>query len=112
MQIDKNDFSSADKSSYLDSLFFKDENISENGIEFLKHIDDYKSIISQNFMDNHPLDIKSVSEKFDTQPIDGVNWLEYNFKGFPIIVSITNISQMQSDIKTIKIKILTEIYSK
>ncbi len=110
--MDKNDFSSADKSSYLDSLFFSGKSLSEKGNQFLKQIDDYKNGLSQNFIENQPQIVKSVSENFKTEPIDGVNWVEYNFKGFPLITSITKFSQMQSDIKATKIKILTEIYSK
>ena len=27
-------------------------------------------------------------------------WLDYNYKGFPLIASITKLSQIQADIKT------------
>jgi len=43
----------------------------------------------------------------ETKGID--DWFDYNFKGFPIIATITKLTQIQSDIIQVKREILTEM---
>src|SRR5690606_1740720 len=37
-------------------------------------------------------------------------WLDYNYKGFPLIASITKISQLQADVKTTESDIISGMF--
>ncbi len=39
-----------------------------------------------------------------------VEWLEYNYKGFPLIATITKLSQLQSDVKTTESDIINGMF--
>jgi len=107
--IRKDDYNALDKSSSLDSLFFKKNSLSENGVDFIKGIKSYKSMIIENFKDDFPEVTKKITANFDTNSVDEMNWLEYNFKEYPLITSITKLSQIQSDINLAQTEILTSI---
>ena len=42
----------------------------------------------------------------DGRPVD---WLKYNFEGFPMVASITKLTQMQADVKTTESKVLSAL---
>jgi gliding motility-associated protein GldM len=73
----------------------KDEELAKNGKETL-----YTKIIA------------SIEDKFDTSEKrvnnkDPLTWLDYNYKGFPLIASITKMSLIQDDISKIMFNVLT-----
>jgi gliding motility-associated protein GldM len=54
---------------------------------------------------------KSIEANFSTAPVknrDGkdVAWLNYNYEGFPLVASLTKLTQIQADIKTTKSEVL------
>ena len=54
---------------------------------------------------------KSIQANFSTAPVtnrDGkeVAWLNYNYEGFPLVASLTKLTQIQADIKTTKSEVL------
>jgi len=55
--------------------------------------------------------VKDVKEKFSTEPVKRgagtVQWLEHNYKGFPLVASLTKMTQIQSDIKTTQSEVLS-----
>lgn len=99
------DYSEMSKSKHLDSIFFKDDNISIKGQEFVTKLNQHKTYLLSLTKDNDEL-IKEITYKFNTDPINKQHWLDYNFKGFPSIASIAKFSSLQSDLKEIEYKIL------
>lgn len=114
--LDPNDFEKMDKSSYLDSLFFDGDTVSEKGNEFLSYIEHYRSTLSENFKDDYPEIISAMETNFSTAPVElhngsQQNWLPYHFKNFPLVASLTKMTQMQNDINTIKNELMDAIIS-
>ncbi len=105
------DYSKMDSPSNLDSLFFDGSGYSETGKAFVEKIDYYKTTIVALFKDEVPQIREIISNKFN-QRNDIDDWLEYNYKGFPLIASLTKLTQMQADVKHIEAEILKHILPK
>ena len=110
-------FEKMDKGDYFDNLFFNGDKVSKEGKEFLTKI--------QNF----PLEVKKIGgsaiaeeemnkimNRFSTAEIKSqkagatLSWIDYNYKGFPLIASITKLSQLQADIKTTESDIIAGMF--
>ena len=56
--------------------------------------------------------VEDVKTKFSTDPVknrDGntIKWLDYHYKGYPLVASLTKMTQMQADIKTTESEVLS-----
>ena len=106
-----------DKGDYFDNLFFKGDKFSKEGKEFVSK------------MQNFPLEVKKIGgsaiaeeemnkimNRFSTAEIKSkkagatLSWIDYNFKGFPLIASITKLSQLQADIKSTESDIIAGMF--
>ncbi|WP_406682834.1 gliding motility protein GldM [Seonamhaeicola sp. MEBiC1930] len=113
---DPTDYEIMDKGDYLDENFFKGDVIKDEGKKFLKHINDYRDGVIAVLSDEEGMEqvIEEVKEKFSTdQEInrDGikVDWLDYHYKGFPLVASLTKMTQLQADIKTTESEVLSQM---
>ncbi|MFD0993312.1 type IX secretion system motor protein PorM/GldM [Tenacibaculum geojense] len=99
---DKNDYQVMDKSDFLDSYFFEGGTITAKGKEFVSKIDEFRKSALEILGES---DIASVvKSRFDTDPVTNreglqLNWLNYNYEGFPLIASLTKLTQIQADVK-------------
>ncbi|MBP0903147.1 gliding motility protein GldM [Mariniflexile gromovii] len=111
---DPTDYEVMDKGDYLDENFFKGDKLKPEGEEFLAQIAAYrdgvvKILAGEKGMQNV---IKDVKEKFNTDKVtnrDGIKqeWLSYHYKGFPLVASLTKMTQLQADIKTTESEVLS-----
>lgn len=101
---DKNDYESMDKTEFLNSYFFKGDSYTAEGKEFLNKINNYR----ENLIKTVGSDSKfatTINNRFTTDPVVNsktgltVEWLKARYEGFPLVASLTNITQMQADIK-------------
>ena len=124
---DKNDYEVMDKGDYLDNRFFKGDNYTKDGQEFINNIENYRNktvaiieSISDSLMnaDTKKSLIASINTRFSTGDANGkvknrddrpIDWLDYHYKGFPLIASLTKITQMQADIKATEEDILSSM---
>lgn len=109
-QEDPKNYEAMDQSNFVDEHFFTNNNLTEDGQEFVDQINGYKNEIVAILGENHPLSAV-INKRFDTsdqkkgagtQP-----WLNNRYEGFPLISTVTNITAMQMDVKTTE----SEIYS-
>ena len=109
------DYEAMDQSAKLDQMFFQSGRISPRGEEFLEKIHNYREGVAEIIGDEFPEIAQKVRNDFSTedQNVDGANveWLKYRFEGFPLIASLTQFTQMQSDIKTTENQILSAMLS-
>ncbi len=111
---DPTDYEAMDKGKYLDDNFFKgdDGDYKEGGQEFLNNINNYSKDIS-SILGEEFEDISSgVVNRFSTNNVEDREgkeryWLDYNYKGFPLIASLTKLTQIQADIKTTETEVLS-----
>lgn len=111
---DPTDYEIMDKGDYLDQNFFKGDKIKEEGQAFLNHMKTFREGVANVLADNPSMAsvIEEVNDKFNTDPVknrDGVkvDWLDYHYKGFPLVASLTKMTQLQADIKTTESQILS-----
>ncbi|MFV9552492.1 gliding motility protein GldM [Algibacter sp. PT7-4] len=113
---DPTDYEIMDKGDYLDQNFFKGDKIKEDGQEFLNQINGFREGVVKILSTEKGMEgiIKEVKEKFSTdQEVnrDGikVDWLDYHYKGFPLVASLTKMTQLQADIKTTESEVLSNM---
>jgi len=107
------DYEIMDKADYLDKNFFKGDKLKPAGEEFLKQIATFREGVSDVLGDDSRYTeiSKDLKKKFSTDPVtnnDGnvLEWLDYHFRGFPLVASLTKMTQLQADIKTTQTEVL------
>ena len=109
------DYEIMDRGDYLDKHFFKGDKIKPDGQEFLNQMATFKNgVVSVLADDSRYSDIvNDVKRKFNTadkkRGAGTERWLDNNFKGFPLVASLTKMTQLQSDIKTTQSEVLGKI---
>lgn len=110
---DSKDYQSMDRTDFLDTYFFKGDNYTPKGDEFLAKIASFREGINAALGVNTTLKT-TVERRFNTDiqtNTDGkkIPWLNYRYEGFPLIASVANLTQMQSNIKNTESDILTSL---
>jgi len=108
----KTEYEVMDQSSLLDEKYHKSGKITEAGQEFLTQMDTYKNGMLALLGDAYPTITSVINDYFDTGDIvDGEgkqkDYIEYNFVGFPLVSSLTKMTQIQNDVNTIEYELLT-----
>ena len=110
-------FEQMDKGDGVDEKWFGGDKPKPAGKEFLDKIANYVAQLKQ--IDGSAItegEMKKIQKRFSTEAVFSKNegkkieWLEYNFKGFPLIATITKLSQLQADIKTTESDIIAGMF--
>ncbi len=112
---DPQDYEIMDKGDFLDDHFFKGDKLRPEGQQFLDNLAAFRNGIAKVLSDsisNFPDISKDVQKKFATDAVtnrDGnvIDWLDYNYKGFPLVASLTKMTALQADIKTTESEVLS-----
>ncbi|WP_237274752.1 type IX secretion system motor protein PorM/GldM [Tenacibaculum ovolyticum] len=109
---DKKAYESMDKSGFLDQYFFASGKITPKGKEFVDKVNQFRE---QSLVVLGESELSSVvSARFSTSNVTNkegkkIDWLKYNYEGFPLIASLTKLTQIQADIKTTEADALTAL---
>ncbi|WP_034043540.1 gliding motility protein GldM [Wocania ichthyoenteri] len=113
---DPTDYEIMDKGDYLDENFFKGDKLKPEGEEFLAQIASFRDGVASILADEKGMEsvIKDVQTKFSTEDVrnrDNVkqSWLDYHYKGFPLVASLTKMTQLQADVKTTESEVLANM---
>ncbi|MCB4807816.1 gliding motility protein GldM [Tamlana sp. 62-3] len=108
------DYEVMDKGDYLDEHLFKGDKLTEEGKEFLDHMNSFREGVVEVLKSEPGMEsvVKEVEKKFNTDDVtnrDGIeiDWLDYHYKGFPLVASLTKMTQLQADIKTTESEVLS-----
>ncbi|HET8809152.1 MAG TPA: gliding motility protein GldM [Flavobacteriaceae bacterium] len=110
---DPTDYAAMDRSDFFDQKFFASGKLTPEGEEFVGHINDYREGMLAVLGNNYPKIAASIKADFSTAPIKledkkiTKKWYAYHYEGFPLIASLTKLSQMQADVKTNQSAILS-----
>jgi len=102
---DPKDYQVMDKADFLDTKFFKGEELAEGGQDFMNRINNYRTKVSGLVPEAMKTTVESRFEVGDAEgkveKRDGTkqNWIQYHYEGFPLIASLTKLTALQSDIK-------------
>lgn len=104
------DYEVMDKGDFLDNKFFTGDKVSKEGQTFLSKIAAFRDGVAAIV----PGVAESVKAKFNTAPVknrDGltIDWLDYHYKGFPMVASLTKLTQLQADVKTTESEVLGQM---
>lgn len=108
---DSLDYEAMNSANFLDDYFFTSDRYTKKGKEFIDRIEAYKdSLMGLLEPENERLSV-AIEKIFDvSDPKNSekktIPWLEYHYKGFPLIASITNITELQTKIKNTESDIL------
>ncbi len=113
---DPKDYEIQDKADFLDEKFFIGDKLKPAGQEFLNKIKGYKDGLAKVLGKDARFAgvLASANSSFSTEPVknrDGksVDWLDYHYKGFPMVASMTKLSALQSDIRKTQSDVLTSM---
>ena len=113
---DPTDYEIMDKGDFLDEHFFIGDKLKPEGEKFLNQIETFRNGVVDVITSNPDFNGKTISEdvmdKFSTVEItnnDGnvLRWLDYHYKGFPLVASLTKMTQLQADVKTTESEVLS-----
>jgi len=109
------EYESMDKGDFLDELFFKGGKLKPEGEEFKNQIITFREGIVDLLGEDKGMEavVQTVKEKFATDDVKRgagtVEWLDHNYKGFPLVASLTKLTQLQADIKSTESEILSNM---
>lgn len=102
---DPKDYARMDNSDYLDQTLFQGDNLSAEGKEFMKRINDYKTQVAAIA----PTALKeAVNTRFQTGDANGKvekrdgtkqDWINYHYEGYPLVASLAKLTALQADVK-------------
>ncbi|MCB0462803.1 MAG: gliding motility protein GldM [Flavobacteriaceae bacterium] len=109
---DPTDYEIMDKGDFLDERFFIGDKLKPEGQEFLDKIATFRNGIANVLGDDYKGIVEDVQEKFSTDPVTNsegnvLEWLDYHYKGFPLVASLTKMTQLQADIKTTESEVMS-----
>jgi gliding motility-associated protein GldM len=109
---DPQDYEIMDKGDFLDNHFFIGDKLKPEGEEFITKIATFRNGIKDVIGETYPSIAADVEKKFATDPVtnrDGnvLEWLDYHYKGFPLVASLTKMTQLQADIKTTESEVMS-----
>ena len=107
----KTDYESMDKTDFLDTYFFKGDGFTPEGQEFLDKVNSYRTNVNTELGSGNSYE-SLINKRFNTDEAtnkDGkvIPWLNYRYEGFPLVASLTNLTQMQADIKNTEADIVS-----
>jgi gliding motility-associated protein GldM len=110
------DYEIMDKGDFLDEQFFIGDKLKPEGQEFIDQMATFRDGVVAVLSTNP--DMASISadvqKKFATEPVinrdnNKIEWLDYHYKGFPLVASLTKMTQLQADVKTTESEVLSSM---
>jgi len=113
---DNTDYETMDTSGYLDALYYEGGTMTEAGQEFLNQMDTYRDGMVALLGDSNPTLTAQINNDFSTADItdgEGVvkDYISYNYVAFPMVSSLTKMTQIQNDIKSVENELLSTLLS-
>lgn len=106
-----------DKSDEIDNMFYKGDKESPEAKKFLGYIQGYaskiKAIGGSSIAES---EMKKIEKRFATDKVYSekagakLEWLDYNYHHFPLIASVTKLTQLQADIKATESDVMTGMF--
>ncbi|MEW7277854.1 gliding motility protein GldM [Aquimarina sp. 2201CG1-2-11] len=114
---DPTDYETMDKSITLDQKFFEGGKTTAAAQEFLDKVSKYRDGVSTAIKSVKEVEASVADDVVKTFSTDDVKdrsgvtkkWLNYNFEGYPMVATLTKLTQMQTDVKTTESKVLSAL---
>ncbi len=102
---DPKDYARMDNSDYLDQKLFQGDNLSKDGQEFMKRINDYRTqvaaIVPEKLKESVEARFQTGDDKGKVEKRDGTrqDWINYHYEGYPLVASLAKLTSLQADVK-------------
>ncbi|HKL35902.1 MAG TPA: gliding motility protein GldM [Salegentibacter sp.] len=111
---EKTNYETMDRADKLNNMFFASGRVTPRGEEFVSAIDNYRKEVLSILGNDFPQIRSKVAKDFSTEEVTNNEnvtkpWLMYNYQGFPLIASLTKLTQIQSDIRGTENDILSSM---
>lgn len=112
---DPSEYAVMDKGDFLDVKFLEGGVITKDGQEFLNRMTEYRDAVKNAVPNNSKL-AAELDKKFTPADVKideqvTMSYLDYNYKGYPLIASIAKLTLLQSEIKNIETQVLSGLIS-
>jgi len=109
---DPTDYEIMDKGDFLDKHWFKGDKLKPEGQEFMAQMKTFREGIQSVIGKDYPSIAADVQKKFSTGDVTNrdnntIPWLDYHYKGFPLVASLTKMTQLQADLKTTESEVMS-----
>ncbi|MDU8885717.1 gliding motility protein GldM [Yeosuana sp. MJ-SS3] len=109
---DPEDYEIMDKGDFLDKHFFIGEKLKPEGQAFIDQMKTFREGIQNVIGESYPGIAADVQKKFATDDVTNrdnnvIPWLDYHYKGFPLVASLTKMTQLQADVKTTESEVMS-----
>jgi len=108
------DYESMDKTEFLDVYFFEGDGYTAEGKRFLNKIESYRNNVI-NVLGEDSKFTPTIKDRFSTSPVVNsktgitLEWVKARYQGFPLVASLTSLTQIQADIKNTESDIVTSL---
>ncbi|MDP5078567.1 MAG: gliding motility protein GldM [Nonlabens sp.] len=107
------DYQTQDKTDFLDEKFFVGDKLSPEGEKFVSMMNTYKSEMKAALGEGYDGLVSEIETKFKNGPVkdrEGIekSYMDYNYKGYPLIASKTKMTLLQNEIKNIESDVLSQ----
>ncbi|MEJ6792306.1 MAG: gliding motility protein GldM, partial [Lacinutrix sp.] len=99
-------FEAMDKTDILDEAWFTGDRLTKKGEEVMSNINEYKASINAILSkdESYRGRAQAFEKTFSTEKVENkdgikIDWLAYNYQGFPAIASYTKLTAIQNDVK-------------
>ena len=111
---DPNKYEEMDRTDHLDEKWFNGDKMTKAGQDFLANIKTYREGVIEVLGDGNQDIQADIVKKFSTNDVktsEGITkgWLNYHFEGFPMVASLTKLTQIQADVKTVESEVLSSM---
>lgn len=111
---DPSNYSHMSRPDYFNQLFYASGTLTPTAKEFVEKIENFRDGVVAIIGKQYPEVAESVKKEFNTAPIKTEgnvkkNWIESNYVGFPLVASLTQLSGIQSDVKTVQSEVLSKM---
>ncbi|WP_333696132.1 type IX secretion system motor protein PorM/GldM [Flavobacterium sp.] len=110
-------FESMDKGDQVDEMWFQGDKLTAKGQEFLDKMKSYlksvKEISGSDLLEETKV---KLDKRFSTADVKSktagttLSYMHYNYNGFPVIATLTKLTQLQNDIKTTENEIVSGMF--
>tara|TARA_B100000795_G_scaffold88781_1_gene64600 strand:- start:28825 stop:30390 length:1566 start_codon:yes stop_codon:yes gene_type:complete len=116
---DKTDYETMDTSGFLDALYHEGGKLTEAGQEFLTQMDTYRNGMVALIGDTNPTLTSQINIDFNTADVTvgkgpsavTQDYISYNYVAFPTVSSLTKMTQIQNDVKSVENELLSKLLS-
>jgi len=110
-------YETMDSNDEINQKFFANDQLTDEAIELQRRVESFREEAAElAIAGENPKLAEDIRAKFDTSPVKTkdagtLDWMNYNFEGFPLIAGITKLTNIQANAKQVQTDLLNSMVS-